>query len=184
MKVRRVSEIVQVKMRVVQIKSRAWISQNLTFPGKRKDHSHAGILAGEAFHTRNVNAALRQALHAKLTQRIPSNARRETNAAAEERNIVGTNCRRAAEGQRKAFGQVLSLWLKLRRKTVQNQIGIQLTQDADVETLHSVVSFYLQPFYVNALFNARNILSHNAAGKHSQAIRRSASNGERKALFK
>jgi len=38
----------------------------------------------------------------------------------------------------------------------------QLTQDADVETLHSVVSFYLQPFYVNALFNARNILSHNA----------------------
>src|SRR5882724_6364565 len=143
MKVRRVSEILQVKMLVVQIKSRARISQNLTFPGKRKDHSHAGILARKAFHARNVNTALRQALHAKLTQRIAPNARRETDAAAKERNIVGKNCRRAAESQRKAFGQVLPLGLKLRRKTVQNQIGIQFTQDADVKTLHSVVSFYL-----------------------------------------
>ena len=95
MKVCRVPEIVQVKVRMVQIKSRAWISQNLTLLGERKDDRHAGILARKAFHARNVNAALRQALHTKLAERIASNARSKTNAAAEERNIVGKNCRRA-----------------------------------------------------------------------------------------
>ena len=55
---RRVPQIVQVKMRLVQIKSRARISQNTPLLGERKDHSYAGSLARKAFHTRNVNSAL------------------------------------------------------------------------------------------------------------------------------
>src|SRR5436853_5830478 len=178
MKVCRVPEIVQVKVRMVQIKSRARISQNLTLLGERKDDRHAGILARKAFHARNVNAALEQTLHTKLAERIASNARSKTNAAAEERNIVGKNCRRAAESQRKVIGQVFSLWFKYRRKTVQNQITIQFTQNADVKTLHRVDSFHLQPFYVNALFNTRNIFSHNTTRECRQAIRSPASHCE------
>src|SRR5438552_18012771 len=88
-------EIVQDRVRMYPIKSRARIIQKLTLHGESKDDRHAGILAQKAFHARNVNAALRQALHAKLAERIASNARSKTNAAAEERNIVGKNCRRA-----------------------------------------------------------------------------------------
>src|SRR5437016_10998905 len=184
MKMRRIPKIVQVKVRMVQIKSRARISENLALLGERKDHSHAGILARKVFHDRNVNATLRQTLHTKLAERIASNARSETNAAAKERNIVGKNCGRAAESQCKIGRQVLPLGLKLRRKTIQNQIAIQFAQNADVKTLHSVVSFYQQQFCVNALLHARNILPHNAAGERSQAIRPSASNGKRQALLK
>src|SRR6266581_9538195 len=50
--------------------------------------------------------------------------------------------------------------------------------------LHRAVSLDLQPLHLNALLKARNILPHNAAGERGQAIRRSASNGERQASLK
>src|SRR6266478_5990704 len=70
MKVPRVPEIVKVNVRVVQIKSRARISQNITFRGKRKDYSHTGILTRKALHAGNFNATLRQTLHTKLAKRV------------------------------------------------------------------------------------------------------------------
>src|SRR6267154_4230179 len=97
MKVPRVPEIVKVNVRVVQIKSRARISQNVTFRGKRKDYSHTGILTRKALHAGNFNATLRQTLHTKLAKGVAADARSETNPAAEERNIGGKNCRCAAE---------------------------------------------------------------------------------------
>src|SRR6267143_361809 len=136
MKVRGAAEIVQVEMRTLQIESGARIGQNLAFLGKRKDHRHAGILTGKAFHARNVNAAFRQTLHTKFAEWITSDARGETNAAAQEGNIVGQDCRRAAEGHRKTVSQMFSLGFKDRRKTVQNQITIEFPQNAYVKTLH------------------------------------------------
>src|SRR6267143_2751333 len=136
MKVRGAAEIVQVEMRTLQIASGARIGQNLAFLGKRKDHRHAGILTGKAFHARNVNAAFRQTLHTKFAEWITSDARGETNAAAQEGNIVGQDCRRAAEGHRKTVSQMFSLGFKDRRKTVQNQITIEFPQNAYVKTLH------------------------------------------------
>src|SRR6267143_987963 len=107
MKVRGAAEIVQVEMRTLQIESGARIGQNLAFLGKRKDHRHAGILTGKAFHARNVNAAFRQTLHTKF-----------------------------AECHRKTVSQMFSLGFKDRRKTVQNQITIEFPQNAYVKTLH------------------------------------------------
>src|SRR5712664_1233385 len=179
MKVRRAAEIVQVEMRILQIESGARIGQNLALLGKGKDHGHAGILTWKAFHARNVNATFRQTLHAKFPEWITSNARSETNAAAQERDIVGKDCRRAAEGHRKIVGQMFSLGFKYWRKTVQNQIAIKFTQNIYVKTLHSVVSLFLQQFYLNALLNARNFLSQNATRECRQAIRRTASYCER-----
>src|SRR5438046_8942696 len=109
MKVRRVPQIVQIKVCMVQVKSRARIGQNLTFLGKRKNHSHAGSLATEAFYPRNVNVAFRQALHAKLAERIASDARSESNATTKERNIVRKDCRNTADGKRKIAGHEPSL---------------------------------------------------------------------------
>src|SRR6267143_1315556 len=144
MKVRRAAEIVQVEMRMLQIESGARTGQNVALLTERKDHGHAGILTGKAFHARNVNAAFRQTLHTKLAERVTSDARSETDTAAQERNIVGKDCRRAAEGHRKIVGQMFSLGLQHRRKTVQNQIAIKFTQNIYVKTLHSVVSLFLQ----------------------------------------
>ena len=142
MKVRGAAEIVQVEMRMLQIEGGARISQNVALHTERKDHRHAGILTWKAFHARNVNTAFRQTLHTKLTEWINSDARGETNAAAQERNVVGKDCRRAAEGHREIAGQMFSLGFQHRRKTVQNQIAIQFTQNAYVKTLHSVVSLF------------------------------------------
>jgi len=79
--------------------------------------------------------AFRQALHAKLAERIASDARSESNATTKERNIVRKDCRRTAEGKRKIAGQVLSLGFKHWRKAIKDQITIQFAHDADVKTL-------------------------------------------------
>src|SRR5690349_9917784 len=162
---RRVLQIVQVKMRLVQIKSRARISQNMPLLSDRKDHSHASSLARKAFHTRNVNSALRQTLHTELPERIASDTRGEPNTVTEERNIVSKDCGRAAERQHKIVCQLLSLGFKPRGKTVEDQIAVQSTKNADIKTLHRPVSLDLQSFHVNALLKTRNILPHDAAGE-------------------
>jgi hypothetical protein len=79
---------------------------------------------------------------------------------------------------------MFSFGFENRGKAVQNQIGIQFPKNAYVKTLHSAVSFFLQQFCVNALLDARDILSQNAAGECRQAIRRPASHCQRKTLLK
>src|SRR5712691_2301488 len=184
MKMSGACEIVQVEVGILQIKGGTRVGENLAVLGEGKDYGHPGSLVWKAFHARDVNATFHETVHAEFAERVASDARSETNTAAQERNIVGKDCRGAAEGHRKIVGQVFSLGFKYCRKTIQNQIAVQFTQNADVKTLHSVVSFFLQQFYVNALLNARNILPHNAPGECREAIRRSASNRERQTSFK
>ena len=78
---------------------------------------------------------------------------------------MSKDCGRAAERQRKITGQVLSLGFKPWGKTIEDQIAVQFTKNADIKTLHRPVSLDLQPFHVNALLKARNILPHDAAGE-------------------
>src|SRR6266436_455611 len=156
----------------------------MTLLTKRKDHRHAGILIRKRFHTRNIHTAFQQTVHAKFAEWIASNTRSKPHAAAQERNIVGKDCRRTAQGHRKIRGQMFSLGFKNGRKAVQNQIGIKFPKNAYVKTLHSAVSFFLQQFCVNALLDPRNILSQNAAGEWRKAIRGPARDRERKALLK
>src|SRR6266436_9756307 len=156
----------------------------MTLLTKRKDHRHAGILIRKRFHTRNIHTAFQQTVHAKFAEWIASNTRSKPHAAAQERNIVGKDCRRTAQGHRKIRGQMFSLGFKNGRKAVQNEIGIQFSENAYVKTLHSAVSFFLQQFCVNALLDARDISSQNAARECRQAIGSSASHCERKTLLK
>jgi hypothetical protein len=79
---------------------------------------------------------------------------------------------------------MLPIRLENRRKTIKYQIAVELPENAYVKTLHAAVSFSLQPFHVNALLNAPNILCQNAPGECREAIRRSACNRKRQAFFK
>src|SRR6202040_1144650 len=128
-----------VEVRVLQVECGARIGQNVAFLTKWKDHRDAGTLIGKAFYARNVNAAFRQSFHAKFAEWIVSDARSETNAAAQERNIVGKDCGRAAESHRKTASQMLSLRLQYWRKTIKDQIAVKLAENAYVKTLHPVV---------------------------------------------
>src|SRR5437879_5219104 len=135
-------EVVQVEVGILQIKGGTWVGENLAVLGEGKDYGDAGSLVGKAFHARDVNATFHETVHTEFAERVTSDARSETNTAAQERNIVGKDCRGAAEGHRKIVGQVFSLGFKYWRKTIQNQIAVQFTQNAYVKTLHSVVSFF------------------------------------------
>src|SRR6266404_1605904 len=143
MKVRRAAQIVQVEVRILQIEGCARIGQNLSLSGKRKDHRHAGSSIREAFHAGNVNATLGQTLHTKLAEWVASDARRKTDVATQQGNIVSKDCRRTAQGHRKIAGQVFSLGLQHRGKAVQNQIAIEFAQNTYVKARHSLVSFSL-----------------------------------------
>src|SRR6266851_8928280 len=142
MKMSGACEIVQVEVGILQIKGGTRVGENLAVLGEGKDYGHPGSLVWKAFHARDVNATFHETFHAEFAERVASDARSETNTAAQERNIVGKDCRGAAEGHRKIVGQVFSLGFKYCRKTIQNQIAVQFTQNADVKTLHSVVSFF------------------------------------------
>src|SRR6267143_4757548 len=144
MKMSGACEVAQVEVGILQIKGGTRVGENLAVLGEGKDYGHAGSLVWKAFHARDVNATIHETVHAELAERVVSDARSETDTAAQERNIVGKDCRRAAEGHRKIVGQMFSLGLQHRRKTVQNQIAIQFTHNAYVKTLHSVVSLFLQ----------------------------------------
>src|ERR1700687_2588469 len=104
MKMSGACEVVQVEVGILQIKCGTRVGKNLAVLGERKDYGHAGSLVWKAFHARDVNAAFHETVHTEFAKRVASDARSETNAAAQERNIVGTDCRRAAEGHRKLAG--------------------------------------------------------------------------------
>src|ERR1700674_814527 len=104
MKMSGACEVVQVDVGILQIKGGTRVSENLTVLGERKDYGHAGSLVWKAFHARDVNAAFHETVHTEFAKRVASDARSETNAAAQERNIVGKNCRGAAEGHGKIVG--------------------------------------------------------------------------------
>src|SRR6266404_9553229 len=104
MKMSRACEVVQVDVGILQVKGGTRVGENLAVLGEREDYGHAGSLAWKAFHARDVNAAFHEPVHAEFAERISSNTRSETNAAAQERNIVGKDRRRAAEGHRKIAG--------------------------------------------------------------------------------
>ena len=53
---------------------------------------------------------------------------------------MGEDGRRAAKGYRKIGGQVLSLGFERWRQAVQNQVGIELADNAYFKTLHPTVS--------------------------------------------
>src|SRR6267378_5091120 len=104
MKMSGACEVVQVEVGILQIKGGTRVGENLAVLGKRKDYGHASSLVWKAFHSREVNATFHETIHAEFAKRVASNTRSESNEAAQERNIVGKDCRRAAEGHCKIVG--------------------------------------------------------------------------------
>src|SRR2546423_1872962 len=142
MEMRGAAQIIQVEMRHLQIQGRAEIAQDVTISGERKDYGDASGLSTEDLHAMHVNAGLRQALDAELAKGILSDARSESDAASQQRKVVSENRRGAAEGHGEIVGEVLAFGLERGRQAVQNQVGIQFPDDADVEALHSAISFF------------------------------------------
>jgi len=63
---------------------------------------------------------------------------------------------------------MFSFGFEHRRKTVQDQVAIEFTQNAMSKTSHSVLLF--QPLYMDIPLDARNIIAHNAARECREAI--------------
>lgn len=129
-------EVVQVEVRTLQIKGGARVGEDLAVLGEWKDYCHTGRFACEAFHARNVNATFHETVHTEFAKRVAPDTRSEAYTAAQEREIVGKDCRRAAQSHGEIFGQMFALWFEHGRKTVQNQIAIEFAYDAYVKTLH------------------------------------------------
>src|SRR5947207_14191594 len=79
---------------------------------------------------------------------------------------------------------MLALGLERGRQTVQDQVGIEFSDDADVETLHSGISFFEEPLDLNRFLQTQNIGACNARGKRREAIGGSTSDGKREHLLK
>ena len=129
-------EVVQVEVRILQIKGGTRVGEDLAVLGERKDYRHAGRLACKAFHARNVNATFHETVHTEFAKGVTSDTGSETYTAAQEREIVGQDCRRAAESHGEICGQMFALGFEHRRKAVQNQIAIEFAYNAYVKTLH------------------------------------------------
>src|SRR5438270_7433427 len=134
---RSAAQIIQVEMRDLQIQGRAQITQDVAVLGKGKNNGDTGGFAARNFDAGNVNARLREALDTELPEGILSDARRKADATTQERQVVGKDGGGAAEGHSEIVGEMLALGLEGGRQTVQDQVGIEFSDDADLEALHS-----------------------------------------------
>ena len=99
MKVARSENIVQIEVLEAHLGHDAGIGENVALFLTWQDHRKASLSAGEVANTREVSAALRQTSQTKITQRITSNGRAETDTVAQQRKIVSEDSRGTAESK-------------------------------------------------------------------------------------
>src|SRR2546423_14962841 len=130
MKVRGAGEVVEVDVRKLQVHGGAQIGEDVAIFCEGKDYGDAGIFVRKDFDAGNVDTALLEALDAKFAERVGSDARGKTHAAAEKGDIVREDGRGAAEGHGKVIGNVFPLRLEHGGKAVEDQVGVEFAKNA------------------------------------------------------
>lgn len=123
----------EVEILKAHLRHHAGISEDESLFGLGEDDGEPGLLGGKFSNWRNVHAGLMETLQAYFAERVFTDGGMEADTVSEKGEVMGKDRGRASERETQIGSEVLAIQFEMARKTVENEVEIELADDADIE---------------------------------------------------